>query len=446
MNNNNQKAIPWPNPVIGWYAVAILLVAMVFSFIDRIVIALLVEPIKADLGLSDTQIGFLQGFAFALFYTLVGLPIGRLADRHSRRLIVGVGIFLWSVMTAVCGLARSFWQLFLARVGVGVGEATLSPSAYSMISDYFPRERLGRAIGVYQSGGIVGAGLAFLVGGAVIQWISTLDTLSFPMVGTLQPWQLTFMTVGLPGVLVAMLMFTVKEPVRRGVLGDQPAVIPVREVTRYVTTRWRAFGLHFVGFALLSTPIAIAFTWAPTMFIRKFGYSAPDVAYGLGLLLLIFASTGTVFGGWLCDALKRRGYEDATLRVGIIAVIALLPLSIATSLVNDDLIVIILFCPYLFFATLAVAAAPAAIQLITPNQMRAQISAAWMLFLNLLSATAGPTAVGIYTDYIFKSDDAISYSMALANVLALPLSGLCLWLGLRPFRETIAERTTAETA
>ena len=171
---------PWPRPAIAWYAVAILVIAFIFSFIDRIIIAMLVEPLKQDLGLTDTQIGWLQGLAFAVFYAAVGLPIGRWADRYSRRTIIGWGIFLWSLMTAVCGLARNFLELFLARVGVGVGQAALSPAAYSMIADYFPREKLGRAIGVYQAGAFFGAGLSFLVGGLVIQLVGKAGALSLP--------------------------------------------------------------------------------------------------------------------------------------------------------------------------------------------------------------------------------------------------------------------------
>ena len=168
MGQNGISDQPWPSSGKAWYAVGILVIAFIFSFVDRIIIALLVEPIKRDLGVSDFGIGMLQGLAFAVFYALVGIPIGRWADRRSRRWIIGVGIFLRSVMTATCGLARNFWHLFLARVGVGVGQAALSPAAYSMIADYFPKEKLGRALGVYQAGAFVGAGIAFLVGGLVI--------------------------------------------------------------------------------------------------------------------------------------------------------------------------------------------------------------------------------------------------------------------------------------
>ncbi|MFQ5636261.1 MAG: MFS transporter, partial [Gammaproteobacteria bacterium] len=227
----------WPSAGKAWYAVSILVVAFIFSFIDRIIIALLVEPIKRDLGISDFGIGMLQGLAFAVFYALVGIPIGRWADRYSRRWIIGVGIFLWSVMTAGCGLAKNFWQLFLARVGVGVGEAALSPAAYSMISDYFPRHKLGRALGVYQAGAFVGAGLSFLVGGLVIRYVMGAEGLSLPLIGEVRPWQMVFFAVGFPGIAVALLMRTVGEPERRGKLAGHGQDSAVAEVLRSVRDR-----------------------------------------------------------------------------------------------------------------------------------------------------------------------------------------------------------------
>ena len=170
----DKKRDDWPSPALGWYAVSVLLVAYIFSFIDRTIIGLLVGPIKASLQISDTQFGVLGGIAFTLFYTVLGVPIGRIADRVSRRGLIALGVAVWSFMTAACGWAASFWQLFLARVGVGVGEAALTPAAYSMIADYFPKERLGRALAVYQSGAFLGAALAFILGGAVIAAVTAL--------------------------------------------------------------------------------------------------------------------------------------------------------------------------------------------------------------------------------------------------------------------------------
>lgn len=429
------KSRPWPSPAQGWYAILILLIAFIFSFIDRSIIALLVEPIKRDLEITDFGIGLLQGLAFAIFYTLVGIPIGRLADRYSRRGIITIGIFLWSVMTAACGLAKSFLGLFMARVGVGVGEATLSPSAYSMISDLFPKEKLGRALGVYQGGAFLGAGIAFLVGGLVIQLLSGAGDRELPLIGVVKPWQMVFFVVGLPGVLVALLMLTVTEPARRGKLAGHDDGIPVRQVLRYLRTNRRLFTSVFIGFALLAVPITTFLTWVPAYLNRVHDYSRADAGLMLGLILLVFSPVGVYCGGWIMDSLQRRGYSDAPFRTGILAALCLLPLSFFATTLSNSSLTLILLCPFVFCASISIAAAPTALQLIAPNQMRAQLSAVWMLALNLISTSVGPTLVGFLTEYVLQDDLAVGSSVALVNCASVPVAGLLLYWGMRPFRD-----------
>ena len=191
----------YPSAGVAWYSIVVLLIAYTIAFVDRTILALLVGPIQRDLGISDTLMGLLHGIAFALFYCALGIPIARLADQYSRRWIILVGMFIWSAMTAVCGIAKNFWQLFLARVGVGIGEAALSPAAYSMIADSFPPKDLGRALGVYSSGVFFGAGIAFMVGGAVISALQEVQTLTLPIVGDVRSWHAVFFIVGAPGAL-----------------------------------------------------------------------------------------------------------------------------------------------------------------------------------------------------------------------------------------------------
>ncbi len=433
---------PWPLPGVAWYAVVILVVAFIFSFIDRIVISMLVEPLKADLGLSDTQLGLLQGPAFAVFYALVGLPIGRWADRHSRRAIIAWGISIWSVMTAVCGLARNFLQLFLARVGVGVGEAALSPAAYSMIADYFPREKLGRAVGVYQAGAFFGAGLSFLVGGLVIQAVAKAGDISFPVIGEVKAWQMVFFVVGLPGLLVSLLMLTVREPARRGPLAGPlagRAGIPLGAVIRYAAQRWRVFGLHFLGFALLAVPMTTIVTWAFPFLTRVLGFTPPQAALRLGLILVVLSPLGVYAGGWVADVLQRRGFRDGTLRVALGAAAALWPLSAVATTATTPGLALALLCPFVFCASLSMAVAPAALQVVAPNQMRAQISATWMLVLNIVTGVIGPFAVGLISDSVFGDPLAVGKSMALVNCISVPIAALALWAALVPFRKVAAE-------
>lgn len=441
MSGSDPNHRPWPSPGKAWYAVAILVVAFIFSFIDRIIIALLVEPIKRDLGVSDFGIGMLQGLAFAVFYALVGIPIGRWADRYSRRWIIGVGIFLWSLATAACGLAKNFWQLFAARVGVGVGEAALSPAAYSMISDYFPKEKLGRALGVYQAGAFIGAGVSFLVGGLVIRYVMGAGDLTLPLVGAVRPWQVVFFAVGLPGVLVALLMATVGEPERRGKLAGHGQEMPLARVLGYVKDHRRLFAAHFCGFALLAVPITTILTWVPAYFTRVLGYSLPATGLQLGSILIVLSPAGVYTGGWLVDHFQRRGYEDATFRVAIGAALALLPLSYIATTQTDPDIALWLFGPFVFAASISMAVAPAALQVVTPNQMRAQVSATWMLVLNIVTAGVGPTAVGFISSFVLGDDMALGSAIALVNCVSVPLAALALWSGIGAMRSAVTDRT-----
>ena len=210
------KSQPQSSLAYGWLTVGLLTIAYVFSFIDRYVLGLLIEPIKADLGLTDTQIGLLLGPAFAIFYATMGLPLGWLADRKNRVKIVAVGIAVWSIATAASGLARNFTHLFIARMSIGVGEATLSPCAMSIISDSFPPEKRSRPIAVYTMALSVGAGFASLLGAGVLTWAKSGGSITLPWLGELMPWQATFFIVGLPGLILSVLFFLLREPARSG--------------------------------------------------------------------------------------------------------------------------------------------------------------------------------------------------------------------------------------
>ena len=431
----------WPRPAVAWFGVGVLVLAFIFSIADRIIISLLVDPIKADLGLTDTDMGLMMGLAFAIFYALMGLPIGRMADKYSRRTIIGVGIFLWSIMTALCGLARSFTELFLARVGVGVGEATLSPSAYSMIADYFPKDKLGRALGVYQSGAFFGVGLALIFGGLAIRFAATADKVSLPLVGVVAPWQLAFMAIGLPGILVAALMFLVKEPVRQGIATAKDNEISLGQAFRFAFERKRVFFAHYTGFALLALPMTTLATWVPAYFMRVVGLSPPETGLKLGLIVLIFSPIGVISGGWLADTLFKRGKSDAALRVAVAAAVFMVPLSIFATNISDPVLALAVMAPFAFGASISMGLAPTALQLVTPNRLRGQISAAWMLFLNIITAGLGPTAVGWINDTVFGDPMAVGQSIALVNTVSVIVGGLILWATWKPFREAVEQQS-----
>ncbi len=421
----------WPSPAAGWYAVGVLTIAYIFSFIDRTILALLIDPIKADLGLSDTQMGLLGGFAFVVFYTLMGLPIGWLADRKRRNLIVAVGIFVWSLMTAACGLAKNFGHLLLARVGVGVGEAALSPPAFSIIADYFPPERLGRPMGVYNSGIFMGVALAFMLGGAIVQFFSAQPPIDLPLIGRVVPWQLAFIVVGLPGILIAGLMLTVREPPRHGGPTAEPASL--KGLWAWCKARPGALLAYMFGFAILGMPVQAVFLWAPSFFIRRFEYTPGEVGPTLGLLALIFGAGGMMAGGWLNDWFKSRGHVDAPLRVGVVAAVGSTPFALTAGLAESSTLALALLAPLVFFICCGVSAAPTGLQLIAPNRYRAQVSAIYMLILNLIASGLAPFLVGYFTDNLFGDPTAVGRSLALVGI-ASPVAAALLAIGMPAFR------------
>ena len=419
------------------------MLAQVVSFIDRQVITLLVQPIRADLAISDTQISLLMGFAFVIFYVAMGVPIARLSDRYSRRTIIATGIFLWSLATAACGLARNFWQLFLARIGVGVGEATLTPAAYSMIADYFPKTLLGRAIGLYAVGVYLGAGLALVLGGAAIRAISASGPVDLPVAGTLAPWQLTFIVVAIPGLLMVLLMaFTVREPVRRNLAAAREQSIPVREVAAFLWLNRGTFGSIFFGYATGGMAIYGFLFWVPEFLRRSHGWDISDAGIVFGTQLMLLGTAGTYAGGWFCDWLTARGYRDAALR-SLAAFFALaMPFMAITPLVPAADLAIPMLGLAVLTLSLQQGLSPVAINLITPNQMRAQVVAVFFVISTFSAIAFGATSVAVVTDYVFRDENDLRYSLSIVFSITLSLAAVSLALGIRPYRASL-ERAAA---
>ncbi len=437
----NDASPTLPRLAYAWYVVAILTLASISAYIDRLILSLLVTPIKRDFIISDTEMSLLMGFSFALFYTVLGLPIGRLADTYSRQKIIIIGITLWSLMTALSGIAQNYGHLFLARMGVGVGEAALFPAAYSMIADYFPKQRLAMALSVFGMGIFIGSGLAMFINGMVVGLTSQQTIIALPYVGTVFPWQKIFFVIGLPGLLIAALMFTVKEPLRRGGLasaGSGQTHYPMREVFAHIRANKMTFFCHNFGFALFALHNYAANAWIPPFFTRTYGWEASKVGIVYGPIIVVFGTIGILLGGGLTDWLARRGYVDAKLRTGLIAAMALTPAIILYPLMPNGEAALLALVPVNIFASFAFGAAAAAIQEVTPNQMRAQISALYLFLINLIGLGFGPTAVALTTDFVFGDENAVRYSLIVVGSVALLLAALLFWLGLKPYRRSLA--------
>lgn len=438
----------WPSTRYAWYVVAVLSFANVVSFVDRFVISLMVDPIKADLGVSDTQMGLLMGMAFAVFYAFMALPLGVLADRSNRKRIILVGAALWTVATAACGLTKTYGQLFLARISVGVGEATLGPAGLSVISDSFPRERVAKPISVFAAAGYAGFGIALLIGGYVVQIIQDAGAVVLPLVGVLKPWQLTYLFVAAPGVLVVLLMLTIREPVRRGVVAAHEPTLSeaAGAITDDRGQRMKAYGAILLGFPILAILGYGTATWVPTFLYRLHGLQPADVALYYGLIFLIFGTAGPYAGGWFTDWLAQRGYKDANLRAAIFASIALLPFTVAFPLVENTTAVLLLLIPVTFLGSVPFGVSVSAITVITPNQQRAVMTAVYLFLGNFVGLGFGPAVVPILTDYVFGDEMALNYSLSLLGAVILPIGVGLLWLGMRPFRASVEAADAREAA
>lgn len=429
--------------VYPWYVVGVLMLCYALSFIDRQVLSLLVEPIKEDLQLTDTKFSLLQGFAFAIFYTFVGLFMGKLADTRNRRLIVAAGVTAWSVMTALCGMSKNFLHLFLARVGVGVGESTLSPSAYSLIGDYFPKEKLGRAMSTYTVGVYLGSGLAFLAGGLLIGSIPAVSHL--PLLGEFKAWQMIFLILGISGLPLALLVLTIREPERGRYSTDTPMdresteEVTIFNSVRYFSRNWRFYLPHFAGFSLL-TMVGYGFhSWVPAYFIRHWGWQTADIGVMYGTINVLAAPLGVLCGGYCGDWLAKRGHGDAFIRGPIIGAFCLLvPACIATSpLMPSATLSLVVLTALHFFASFHGGMAVAALHTVTPIRMRAQATACYLFFINLIGLGLGPLVVALITDVVLKDTAAVGTSLMIVGAVTVPGAIALLVYAGRKYRETV---------
>lgn len=436
--NEARKGQPWPAPAKAWYAVGVFAVALMFAFLDRGIITLLVEPIKADLDLSDIQISFLLGFALIVFNAFVAVPASRFVDIWPRNIIITVGIAFWSTMTALCGVAQNFWQLFLFRMGIGVGEIVHGPATYSMMADLFPREKLPRAIAVLQLGFIAGVGVSLVLGAFVIQMLLGIDSVVVP--GTsivIRNWQLVFIIVGLPGLLVAALMMTVAEPPRRGRLVKLEKPMPLRSVLKYLIEHWRVYAPQFFALAVAAVETSGTRAWQPVFFQRTYGWSAQKTGMVLGIALIVAAPFGLWLATWLTEKFAKTR-DDANLRVVAIAYTLSPIFAISGPLMPD---------PWLAVACASIGALigiggavpqNAALQSVTPNEMRGQVTALYLFVFSVIGMGIGPTFIAAFTDYMFADEKMLRYAMAVSAAIMLPIAAWIMWSGVRPYGGAIA--------
>ena len=428
---------PYPSPGRAWWAVIVFYLAYTLAFVDRQIMAFLVGPIRADLHLTDFQFSLIQGLAFVLFYSGFGIPIARLADRYNRRRLVVFGIAFWSVMTTLCGLASSYWQLFAARLGVGMGEATLSPAAVSTISDLFPKDKRALPISLYAAGVNSGAALANLFGGLAVGFAMSGRAATLPLLGTLKSWQLAFVLVGLPGLLVALLALSFREPARH----DRAiAHHSFGDLFAYLFRHRLAYGCLIVGAAFAAMANFGAFSWVPALYARRFGWGPARIGPWMGLITLVCGVGGLLLGGYIAGRMVRNKDPAPFTRIMVFSMAAAIVPALSLLWVRD---------PYWMLGCLALLVlclstppglAQAAIQAITPNGLRAQMIAVYLLAVALIGSGLGPSSVAAMTDFYFHNDLAVGSSIAIVTTAAALLSVLILSLGKAAWARAASEK------
>jgi len=434
----------YPSAGWAWYTVAILLCAYIFSFIDRQILNLLVAPVRRDLGISDTEMSLLIGFSFAIFYSVLGLPFGRLADCVSRPRLIVAGMLTWSVMTGGCGLVRSYSQLFLLRMGVGIGEATLSPAAYSMISDSFPPAKRSVPFSVYTMATYAGGGFAFLFGGLLLRSFGSREMFQIPLLGHVRPWQALFLLLGISGVLFVLVLLTLRDPSRKGarMLAERRGEtrverIPVRAIWDYFAENRTTLVSLILGMALVALAAYGTSAWAITFLIRNHQMTAAEAGITLGGAQIVSGSLGMLAAGKAVYWLMRRGYRDAYMRVALWSCAGWIVPGILYPLLSHTTAVVVLIYVGTFFLCMPTCLIPAAILEVVPNAMRGQATAVYLLIVNMIGLGIGPTAIALVTDRVFRFDAAVRYSLLIVPVGATLLAGMLFLIGLRSYNSSL---------
>lgn len=427
----------YPPRAYAWTVVAILIGTAVLSYTDRQVLSLLVDPIRADLGLSDIQMSQLMGAAFAVVYGVTGIPLGFLADRTSRRNLILGGVLVWSLGTVACGLAHSFGQLFASRLVVGLGEAVLSPAAISLISDYFPPTRRGTAVGAFLSGIAMGIGASILIGGGVLHWVQ-LGALAATPLATLSPWRLVLLIIGTPGLLWTLAILAIREPVRRGAA---PASVATLETARARSVPWARVIPIYLVVAIASLVDNAVGAWAPSLLTRGFHMDRAQVGIELGVLLTAAFGGGVLLGGWLADRAGVRGGWSRKLLVCLVAGAAILP---AAAAMNAGQVRLVLLSVPAYFALSGIVTACgfSAILDVVPNRSRG-LAMAISFFLNVaVGGSVGPWAVAFASDRVFGAEAGLGLPLSVTVAAAYAVVALLAALSMFRARSIVSHPGT----
>jgi len=425
----------------GWYTVVMMAIVVMLAQVDRNVISLMVQPMKRDLDLSDTQVSLLIGLAFTFFYVIVGPPMARVADRGFRRSVVAGSLAVWSGATAMCGLAQNFWQLFFSRAVIGGAESASSPASLSMIADVIPRDKLPRAYAIYNAGFMGGGAIALAAGGMLLGAFAGVEPIHVPGIGVIRNWQIVFIILGLPGLLVAaVIMLTVPEPQRRR--GHRPKGYPLREVVGFIVAN-RAMHLPLlIGILINSLQTFGTVAWIPAFYERTYGWGPAIAGPLLGMVNMVSALTGLFAGAWLAERLGKRR-DDANIRMLFLANFLSIPFLIAGPLMPTAWLALGVGALGGAIGAMGGAGYNSALQLSTPNAMRGQINALYLFMIAAIGGAFGPLLIALLTDYVAGSEEDLRYVLVGFRAVLAPLDAFLIWLAIRPYGRAYRARIEA---
>lgn len=432
---NNQDIENYPSRKTGYSAVIVMTLAQVFAFIDRQIPAMLVEPIKQDFSLNDSQIALLGGAAFSIFYAIMALPIGYAVDRYKRVNVLGTGIFVWSLMTTLAGLANSFGRLFGARIGVAVGEAVMAPVSVSLVSDYFPQNKQGKPMGIITAGVYIGIGTTLIGGGYLIDYLTDIGGITIPGIGYFKPWQATFLVVGIPGILISVAAFMLHEPRRLGLAQTPEKDSKSINIFSHIIKNKSTLIPMFAGLIFMAL-IFYSFTfWAPSMMVRTHGLSLTEVGFGLGIITIISSILGTISSGAVVDYLRSKGRTDAPIRTAMFACIFAMPAICLAPLVENVVAAWTLIGIYLFFISSFAPIGLLAVSGVSSNEVKGQMAAVHAFLMMAFGLSLGPQITAFFTDFILQDESKLGLAVSLTGGLVLPIAAVCFWMSLKRYRK-----------
>jgi MFS family permease len=458
-NNENDDltstddAAKYPKPLYAWYVTVLMMFFYMLSFMDRQIIAVMIEPIKADLSLSDVQISLLGGISFVLFYSTAGVFVGRLADSLNRPKLIAFGVFIWSLTTAVSGLVGKFWHLLILRMGVGLGESALLPSTLSLLSGYFPPHRLATPTSVFLLGAPIGIGLSFAIGGLL--YSVAVDITSAPgwqdviFIGGSAAWKMVLLFLGVVGMLMTLLLTTVREPRNQQKAAAEkntrgPAKIADAatsgEVKEYTKANWKAIGALYFGMALISLAAYSQAFWDITFLTRTYGWDASTGSFWYGMVQLFAGLSGMLFGGIVADKLTKRGVTGASAIMVIIGAGFAAPFSFMYPLMGSAASALWLMVLAIFGSNMCFACAASALQRMFPATMLGLAAGVYFFISNAVGIGIGPTLVAAITDYSFEDPDMIRYSLSMVGGVSRAIAFVLFLVGLKYYRDLMLRR------